>query len=170
MFLLVFLTSACAHETNLKAKNMVYYRHEVSSRHAFIDIWFVLNDLPRNLTTIYVEKIVFTFQPGWTPPEQYLSAVFANQTDQPRRFAFHRQNFETVDRFDLFVPEALLNVDEWLKREACPFEKIQLQGFSADVEVALPETLEITFPCDLDAVRVCLARDDFWGQCTHYAP
>jgi len=170
MLFLVFLNSACDNDINIKQKSIAYYRHDKNISNTFINIKLKLNDFPRNITTIYVENIVFTFKNGWAPPEKYLSGVFNNQIGNPKRFIFHRPNFDTVDWFDLYVQNAMLNVDEWIKRGSCPFEKIQLQGISADAEVRLPEKLEISFPCDLDAVRICLGWDDFLGQCVKYAP
>ena len=158
-----FLTTACAEDVNIKDKKLVYVRSKVDSPNALIAIWFVLKELPSDVKTIYVENIVFTYKSGWTPPEKYLSPAFDIQTGNPHRFAFYRVYSDEV-WFTTSVLDALLNVDEWIERNSCPFRKIQLQGFSASAPVALPDKLDISFRCNLDFIKEC-PRNDFSGGC-----
>jgi hypothetical protein len=173
MLMLVFLTTACAEDVNIRVKNITYFRSEVDSPNAFLVISLMLKEFPSDLKTIYAENIIFTFKNGWEPHEKYLNGPFAIQTGNPKRFAFNKAGYTTQYQswfFDYSKPDAFLNVDEWIKRDSCPFEKIQLQGLSANVAVALPDTLDISFPCNLDSIKICLAHDDFFGGCTKWAP
>lgn len=179
MFLLAFLTTACGEAVNIRDKQIYYWRNSPNSLNADLQIDLILKEYPSDLKTIYVENIIFTSQPGWLAPENYLNNPFAFQAGNPKRFAFHlngyttqfvSQGIPTTAVFGYLGADLLLNVDEWIQRDACPFKKIQLQGLSADVEVALPATLDIQFPCDLDRIKHCLRHDDFFGDCTEWAP
>jgi hypothetical protein len=172
ILLLAFWTTACAEDVNIKVKKISYFRGEVDSPNAFLIISLMLKEFPSDLKTIYAENIIFTFKGGWDPHEMYLFDPFALQTRNPKRFAFNKDGYTSQyqDWFFMYMePDAFLNVDEWIKRDSCPFEKIQLQGLSANVEVALPDKLDISFPCNLDSIKICLAYDDFFGGCTKWA-